>query len=93
MRSYGGNYRRVLDLTRESEELKSTLMDGLPHIEAEIVYAARYELTATVEDFLSRRTRIALLAHDHGRSCADRVAKLMSEERGWSGGEIQSGAG
>lgn len=57
IQSYGGNYRVLLELTRESEQLKSSLIEGLPHIEAEVVYAARYEMTATVEDFLSRRTR------------------------------------
>jgi glycerol-3-phosphate dehydrogenase len=75
--SYGGNYRVLLEITRESEELKSTLIEGLPHIEAEVIYAARHEMTATVEDFLSRRTRLELLARDHGRSCAERVASLL----------------
>ena len=79
METYGGNYRVILELTRESEEMKSALVDGLPHIEAEVVYAARFEMTATVEDFLSRRTRIELLARDNGRSCAMRVASLMAE--------------
>lgn len=77
--TYGGNYRVLLELTRESEELKSSLIDGLPHIEAEVVYAASHEMTATVEDFLSRRTRLELLARDHGISCADRVATLLAE--------------
>lgn len=77
IQSYGGNYRVLLELTRESEQLKSSLIEGLPHIEAEVVYAARYEMTATVEDFLSRRTRLELLARDHGRSCATRVASLL----------------
>ena len=77
--SYGGNYRLLLELTRESEELKASLIEGLPHIEAEIAYAARYEMTATVEDFLSRRTRLELLARDHGRSCAERVASLLAK--------------
>jgi glycerol-3-phosphate dehydrogenase len=90
METYGGNYRVILELTRESEELKSTLIDGLPHIEAEVVYAARYEMAATVEDLLSRRTRIELLAHDHGRSCAMRVVSLMGRELGWSAAETQS---
>lgn len=79
--TYGGNYRVILELTRESEELKSALVDGLPHIEAEVVYAARFEMASTVEDFLSRRTRIELLARDNGRSCAMRVASLMGRER------------
>lgn len=82
MGTYGGNYRVILELTRESEGLKTTLTDGLPHIGAEVVYAARYEMAATVEDFLSRRTRVELLARDHGRSCATRVASLLEGEIG-----------
>lgn len=78
--TYGGNYRVVLEITRESEELKMTLIDGLPHVGAEAVYAARYEMALTIEDFLSRRTRIELLARDHGRSIAARVAKLLGGE-------------
>jgi len=77
MQSYGGNFRAVLEIARESEELKRTLIHGLPHIEAEVVYAARSEMAMTAEDFLSRRTRIALLAPDGGRECAARVETLM----------------
>jgi glycerol-3-phosphate dehydrogenase len=80
MAAYGGNYRVILELTRDSGELKSTLVDGLPHIEAEVLYAARYEMAATVEDVLSRRTRIDLLTRDHGRSCATRISSLMARE-------------
>jgi glycerol-3-phosphate dehydrogenase len=87
MQSYGGNFRAILEITREAEELKRVLIDGLPHIEAEAVYAARYEMAAKVEDFLSRRTRIALLAPDGGRACAARVADLMRREL-----ESQTGA-
>lgn len=87
--TYGGNYRVVLELTRGSEELKTPLIDGLPHIGAQVVCAARYEMAVTVEDFLSRRTRIDLLARDHGRSSAMRVAKLLGRELGWPAGEEQ----
>jgi glycerol-3-phosphate dehydrogenase len=89
MNTYGGNYRVVLEITRESEGMKETLVRGLPHIEAEVVYAARYEMIATVEDLLARRTRITLLASDHGRSCAMRVATLIGAELGWSHAEIE----
>ena len=89
MNTYGGNYRVVLDITRESKEMKETLVRGLPHIEAEVVYAARYEMAATVEDVLARRTRITLLASDHGRSCAMRVATLIGDELGWPHAEIE----
>jgi len=89
MNTYGGNYRVVLEITRESKEMRETLAQGLPHIEAEVVYAARYEMIATVEDLLARRTRITLLASDHGRSCAMRVATLIGAELGWSHAEIE----
>jgi glycerol-3-phosphate dehydrogenase len=78
--TYGGNYRAVLELTRESAELKSSLIDGLPHIAAEVAYAARHEMTLTVEDFLARRTRLELLAGDHGISCWERVSYLLGGE-------------
>lgn len=80
MQSYGGNFRAVLEIVRESKDLKRTLTLGLPHIEAEVVYAARSEMAATAEDFLSRRTRIALLAPGGGRECAVRVETLMKHE-------------
>ncbi|MCI0489472.1 MAG: glycerol-3-phosphate dehydrogenase [Blastocatellia bacterium] len=80
MRSYGGNYRVILEITRKASELKAALIEGLPHIEAEVIYAARYEMAATVEDFLARRTRIALLAREGGRPCAARVAELLGRD-------------
>ena len=80
IRNYGGNFRVVLDIAAESAEFRERLIEGLPHIAAEVVYAARYEMAATAADFLERRTRIALLARDHGDSCAARVAELIGEE-------------
>jgi len=75
--TYGDNCSVILDLARDSEHSKKPLIEGLPHIEAEAVYAGRFEMAATVEDFLSRRTRISLVARDHGESCASRVAELI----------------
>jgi glycerol-3-phosphate dehydrogenase len=77
IRSYGANYRAVLGLTRESEDLKERLLDSLPHIAAEVVYAARYEMAITPEDFIERRSRISLLDRDRGRSCRALVDELM----------------
>ena len=79
IKSYGGNFRVVLEIAGECEEFQERLVAGLPHIAAEVVYASRYEMSATVADFLERRTRIALLARDHGDSCVGRVAGLMGK--------------
>jgi glycerol-3-phosphate dehydrogenase len=80
IQSYGGNYATVLEPTRRRDELKRPLVEGLPHIEAEVIYATRHEMAASVEDFLSRRTRLSLLARDGGASSAARVAQLLDEE-------------
>ncbi|MEW6208623.1 MAG: glycerol-3-phosphate dehydrogenase [Acidobacteriota bacterium] len=78
MRSYGRNFRDVLKIARKSGELKLPLIAGLPHIRAEVVYAARYEMATSVEDFLERRTRIALLDKDHGQSQTELISNLLS---------------
>ena len=80
LQSYGGNAAAVLELTRRREALKRPLVDDLPHIEAEVVYAARHEMALTVEDVLARRTRIRLLARDGGAGCVARVTQLLAEE-------------
>jgi glycerol-3-phosphate dehydrogenase len=80
IQSYGGNYAMVLEPTRGRDELKRPLIEGLPHIEAEVIYAVRHEMAVNVEDFLSRRTRLSLLARDGGASSVVRVAQLLAEE-------------
>ena len=80
LQSYGGNCTGVLELTRRHDRLKQRLIADLPHIEAEAIYAARHEMAATAEDFLSRRTRISLLARDGGAACVARVTELLAEE-------------
>jgi glycerol-3-phosphate dehydrogenase len=89
MAEYGDRYGEILEIARSNPRLKAALAEGLPHIEAEVLYAARYEMAATVEDFLARRTRIALLARDSGRAAAMRVATLMGEELGWTSAEVE----
>jgi len=80
--TYAGNYRVILQLTRESHELKRRLVEGLPYISAEVFYAARHEMAVTVEDILSRRTRIELLSPDQGQACEERVRDLLQLEVG-----------
>lgn len=80
MRTYGAECRKVLEITRESEQFKRPMTDELPHIEAEAAYSMRFEMAVTVDDVLSRRTRISLLARLEGDSCARRVAALMASE-------------
>ena len=58
--SFGDRAVDVLELARHDLSLAEPVVDGLPYIKAEIVWAARMEQANTPEDLLARRTRIAL---------------------------------
>jgi glycerol-3-phosphate dehydrogenase len=54
----------------------------LPYTEADVRWAARYEMARTVEDVLSRRTRSLLLDAAASIEAAPNVASLLAEELG-----------
>jgi len=54
-----------------------------PYIEAEVVFACK-EYACTIEDVLSRRTRLAFLNKDAALSVIPRVADIMALELGWT---------
>ena len=85
--AYGSNYRQLIELMREDEQLRRPLIEGLPHLCAEIVYAARSEMALTLADVLARRTRLAMLAGDDSVKCARAAATIMARELGWSDDE------
>jgi glycerol-3-phosphate dehydrogenase len=86
--SYGSNYRLLIDLMQSDEQLRKPLIEGLPHLCAEVVYASRYEMALTLADVLARRTRLAILAGEESVKCAPVVAGLMARELGWDRNEI-----
>ena len=65
-------------------ELGRPLLPGLPHVRAEGVYAVRYEMAQTLEDVVSRRTRVLLFARDTTGDHALSLARLLAPELGWS---------
>ncbi|MDX6639745.1 MAG: glycerol-3-phosphate dehydrogenase [Solirubrobacteraceae bacterium] len=82
---YGHAARDVLAIAAERGELAQPIIDDLPDLLAEAVYAARSEQALTVADVLLRRTRIGLLA---GREllagqAVERVAAATGAELGW----------
>jgi len=87
VRTYGG---RAWDV---AAKCKSTgkqwpragipLVTNYPYIEAEVRFACQ-EYACTVEDILSRRTRLAFLNSEAAMEALPRVADIMAEELGWS---------
>jgi len=89
LRDYGSDYRRLVELTREDERLRGRIVEGLPQILAEVVYAARYEMALTLADVMTRRTRLTMLAGAEALNCAATVADSMASELGWSGEQTE----
>jgi glycerol-3-phosphate dehydrogenase len=94
-KTYGGRSFEVCDLIQkvsddgkikiaESQEEKiSLLVSNFPYIDAEVRFACR-EYACTIEDILSRRTRLAFLNKEAALSAINVVANIMAEELGWS---------
>ena len=81
---YGSEARTVIAMMEADPQLGRPLLDGLPYLRAEAVYAARYEMAWTLDDVLSRRTRARLLAREASAEAAADVARLIAPELGWS---------
>jgi glycerol-3-phosphate dehydrogenase len=84
---YGSLISEVLELIDQEPKLAKKLDADLPYIKAEIVYAATHEGARTVDDVISRRTRLAFEAEGHGVHLADEVGALIAPVLGWSAKE------
>jgi len=79
---YGSDAPALQDLIRENKEYSNGLHPALSTVAGEVIWAARYEMARTVEDFLSRRTRALLLDARASMEMAPLVADLMARELG-----------
>jgi glycerol-3-phosphate dehydrogenase len=86
-RRYGRETMAVLGLSTDRPELGQRLA-GLGHLEAEVVFAARFEMATCVEDVLSRRTRAVLLDANSAATAAVRTAELLAAELGWDASRV-----
>ncbi len=84
---YGSLVSEVLELIEEDSSLALHLSPTLPYIKAEIVYAASHEGALSVDDVISRRTRLAFEAPHAGIDLAEEVAQLISPVLGWGAKE------
>ena len=83
---FGAEAGEVIDLGRELDLLRP-LGPSIAHLEAEVAWSVRKENALSVDDFLSRRTRLSRELPDRGAAVAPRVAELMGAELGWSATE------
>ena len=80
---YGSTIEDIFKIIESDKKLAQQLASDLPYLKAEIVYAATHEGAQSVDDVISRRTRIAFEANDGGESLASAVATLIAPILGW----------
>jgi glycerol-3-phosphate dehydrogenase len=74
--------KHIQGMVQDHPELGTRIHANLPYIQAEIVWAVRQEMSRTIEDALSRRTRALLLDAKAALEAAPLVASLMAKELG-----------
>lgn len=80
---HGGDAIAIQEMIRLHPERGARLSPALPYTEAEVIWAARWEMARTVEDVLARRTRALQLNAKAALGAAPRVARLMAAELGY----------
>ena len=81
---YGSLISEILDLIKADALLAKKLDADLPYLKAEIYYAVSHEGARSVDDVISRRTRIAFEAHNQGLDLADAIAEIIAPVLDWS---------
>ena len=81
---YGSLISEILVIIKEQPKLTKRLDSDLPYIQAEIIYAASHEGAQSVDDVISRRTRLSFEAINHAVHLAEEVATLIAPVLGWS---------
>uniref|UniRef100_A0A7S4EQB9 Glycerol-3-phosphate dehydrogenase n=3 Tax=Pseudo-nitzschia australis TaxID=44445 RepID=A0A7S4EQB9_9STRA len=87
VKSYGARSWEVCALIEPSgknwPKFGRLLVDNYPYIDADVVWACR-EYACTIEDVLSRRTRLAFLNKDAALEAIPVIADIMAKELGWT---------
>jgi glycerol-3-phosphate dehydrogenase len=80
---YGTDAGKIERLAEENLMLSERLHPALPHLKAEVLWAAREEMARTLEDVLARRTRALFLNARATLEMASTVADLLAGELEW----------
>jgi glycerol-3-phosphate dehydrogenase len=88
--TYGMRGFEIARWVKDEPAMASPLIEGRPEIEAQVRFAAREELAASVSDVLLRRTQIYYHDPQQGLGVVQRVADLLTEELGWDEGSRQA---
>jgi glycerol-3-phosphate dehydrogenase len=89
LHSYGSEAQAILDLISAEPALADRVVDDLPYIMAEVVYACRHRMAMQLSDVLERRLHLNFEDWDHGVKAAPAVTALMARELHWTEAETE----
>lgn len=81
---YGSLISEVLEIIHDDPKLAKPLTKDLPYLKAEIYYAASHEGARSVDDVISRRTRLAFEAPNSAVDLANDVATIIAPVLKWT---------
>ncbi len=81
--NYGSEWPKLAQIIQESPENAARLVNGYPFIQAEVIFAARYEMCCTLRDFFARRIRLEIMDWAATLANIDTVSGILAKELGW----------
>ena len=81
---YGSLISEILEIIKQEPKLAKPVTKDLPYLKAEIYYAVSHEGARSVDDVLSRRTRLAFEAPNSAMDLVDDVAAIIAPVLGWT---------
>jgi glycerol-3-phosphate dehydrogenase len=79
---YGSDGPAIEHLALSNPAWNQPLAERLPHVGAQVIWAARHELARSVEDVLARRIRALFYDSEAALAAAPKVAGLLAAELG-----------
>ncbi len=80
---YGTDANQIYALIESDPHLATALIEGLPYVKAEAIFAVTHEMATTLDDVLSRRTRSRLFDRRATIAQAGEVAALIAPLLNW----------
>jgi glycerol-3-phosphate dehydrogenase len=90
---FGGHRKRILNLIQQDPSLAAPIVEGSPHIQAEVVYCAREEMAVSIEDILTRRLGLQFYDWRLAAQAAPLVGNILGRESGWTSARINAETG
>ena len=87
-RRFGGDTIELMSMISSNPALGERMIENQPYLGAEFVFSAKCEMTTSLVDLLTRRTRAHLHDARNTLKAAPDVAAIVAPILGWDEGEV-----